>query len=479
MPRAPSTSAPSTRVKQSKHVMLTYSQASPLTKEECHEQVLACLENRRQNAARHERVITCQEQHKDEGIHFHVMVTFASRTLLKPEHVTFKLHNKTYRPNLSSRRSISDMQQYVTKEDQEPLCYGVSLVELMDEVRARKNKTAVFCEKVLREGHISSKDVMANPKMLPRLHNIRQGLDEYKCLVREEKGKDGLIKQDSLEEVTLWQKHLIEKVQEQPHKRKIMWYWEGEGGAGKTLMACYLNTFHDAFLSTGGALRDVACAYQMERIVIFDMAKSAMLDHAFYSMIEDFKDGKPFSSKFNSRLKRCARPHVIVFSNQPPDLSMMTDRFSIVHLTGPLMEGKSPNTDPKMLELIGKTGQTVTSTNVSRGSESEETLEEAAEEEESSETIASQSVRSDDDDGLVDSEDEDFLDDDDGVVFNLKDALAELDSDDDGDYPALLRCDAIRQEDLDSDDEANSQNAGDDFIPSNNPLMDLECHEDD
>ena len=52
-----------------------------------------------------------------------------------------------------------------------------------------------------------------------------------------------------------------------------------------------------------------------------------------YETIEKGKDGKFFNSKYEGKLVRYARPHVLCFSNQPPDLSMLSaDRYNVIQL---------------------------------------------------------------------------------------------------------------------------------------------------
>ena len=54
------------------------------------------------------------------------------------------------------------------------------------------------------------------------------------------------------------------------------------------------------------------------------------IDH---ETIEKGKDGKVFNSKYEGKLVRYARPHVLCFSNQPPDLTMLSaDRYNVIQL---------------------------------------------------------------------------------------------------------------------------------------------------
>ena len=64
---------------------------------------------------------------------------------------------------------------------------------------------------------------------------------------------------------------------------------------------------------------------------MFDLARSH--EDIDYETIEKGKDGKFFNSKYEGKLVRYARPHVLCFSNQPPDLTMLSaDRYHVIQL---------------------------------------------------------------------------------------------------------------------------------------------------
>jgi hypothetical protein len=428
--------------------------------QECFDHVLDCLSRKR--GARHTRVICSEEHHANGGKHFHVVISFEKRTLLKPDHFKFTLRSVTYRPNMSSRRTVKDATRYVCKEDKNPLLDGITQDELNDEIKAKENHTTAFYEQCLRTGKITKEQVMNCPKILPKLSQVEQGLRTFNSISRQESNMKDIQEQDKLEEMYAWQAGVVDIVNGTPDQRKIHWYWSEEGGMGKTSMALYLDSFHDTFYCTGGSMRDLACAWQQQRIIIFDMTKSSVLDDDFYSNLEQFKNGAVFSSKYNSGMKRSVRPHVIVFANTAPDATKMTDRFITTELRqGTLHFTKVPNSDPKMTAVFGTANQPVTSqiqTSQNSSTSSNEDENEDDEDDES-ETLRTETPSQEDD--LYDSDDDFF------------DYGTEWES-----GIALVRCDAIRQEDLDSNDEATSQNAGEDHLPPVNDLTDVMASED-
>lgn len=133
--------------------------------------------------------------------------------------------------------------------------------------------------------------------------------------------------------------------------REIFWFWEPRGNWGKTKLAMHMVDYMGALL-VGGAKKDALCAVAAvvkERgvpIVIFDLPRGEKPD---YRAIEAIKNGIFFSAKYESGMCRFNRPHVIVFSNQPPDLrdrdgeeTLSPDRWKIEPLSGSDQRSSTP-----------------------------------------------------------------------------------------------------------------------------------------
>lgn len=126
-----------------------------------------------------------------------------------------------------------------------------------------------------------------------------------------------------------WQLDLSTRLSEPPSPRAVHWRWERHGNVGKSFFA--LNHQPErTFIITGGKHADIHYAYGYQSIVVFDWARCAQ-DIFPYGLVEQFKNGYFFSTKYESREKRFVVPHVVVFANFPPDETQMSeDRWDIV-----------------------------------------------------------------------------------------------------------------------------------------------------
>lgn len=68
-------------------------------------------------------------------------------------------------------------------------------------------------------------------------------------------------------------------------------------------------------------------------IFLFDIPRGQMT-YLQYSVLESMKDRMIFSPKYESSFKILrSTPHVIVFSNEAPDMNAMsTDRFKVINV---------------------------------------------------------------------------------------------------------------------------------------------------
>lgn len=116
-----------------------------------------------------------------------------------------------------------------------------------------------------------------------------------------------------------------------PDPRKIFWVYDPVGGTGKSYLAAYLNDSFGAYVVTGGKGADVfhSFAKQPSRVVVIDVPRTG--DVGDFCMLENFKNGRAFSSKYDSRVLRFAKPHVFVFANFQPDRSKFSaDRLVLI-----------------------------------------------------------------------------------------------------------------------------------------------------
>lgn len=115
-----------------------------------------------------------------------------------------------------------------------------------------------------------------------------------------------------------WQAELYDELTlTEPHPRRIIWYIDDLGGAGKSTFASMFCVRNKSAVRFGaGKMADVAFSYQGERVVFFDIPRAHQDLFAVCSVMEDLKNGNIFSSKYESATKRFPPPHVVVFANE-------------------------------------------------------------------------------------------------------------------------------------------------------------------
>jgi len=158
-------------------------------------------------------------------------------------------------------------------------------------------------------------------------------------------GKDGKVHTnmdiiiDELDGVELydWQKEIVEIINGPVDTRKIHWYWEPNGGVGKSTFFRHLCIQDSGVYVLGGSAKDaknaLASMKKKPHTVIFNNTKSQE-EPLTYSGIEDIKDACFFSAKYESGMVLMNKPHIIVFSNEPPNESKMTKNRFIIRRIG-------------------------------------------------------------------------------------------------------------------------------------------------
>lgn len=145
---------------------------------------------------------------------------------------------------------------------------------------------------------------------------------------------------DPLDGKTLYgfQKEILELIDRVPDERSIHWYWSYKGCIGKTSLCKHLCMKHNAII-VGGRHLDAyyaICQRKLKKLpinlVVFNVPRSKGNDIS-YEGIEGIKDGLFCSTKYESQMCVYNPPHVIVFANMAPDLSMLSpDRWVVKNL---------------------------------------------------------------------------------------------------------------------------------------------------
>lgn len=138
-----------------------------------------------------------------------------------------------------------------------------------------------------------------------------------------------------------WQKEIIDIIKNKPDARKIYWYCDDRGGAGKSELCRYLCLNHKAILLAGkcadmkyGIVKYIEKHNGIApKIILIDLPRTFNNDYLSYSGIEEIKNGMFFNTKFESDMIIFNRPHIFVFSNTKPEVdSLSLDRWIIKNI---------------------------------------------------------------------------------------------------------------------------------------------------
>jgi len=127
---------------------------------------------------------------------------------------------------------------------------------------------------------------------------------------------------------------LATRLAEPAESRKILFVIDPAGNTGKSWFVDYFASTHDEVqILSHGRREDLAFAIdERKSIFFFDLPRSAG-EFLPFILLEQLKDRRIFSNKYESRVKKLtAIPHVVVFMNEYPDMSKLSaDRYDIVY----------------------------------------------------------------------------------------------------------------------------------------------------
>jgi len=132
-----------------------------------------------------------------------------------------------------------------------------------------------------------------------------------------------------------WQIEIEKLCETEPDDRKIYWFWESQGGIGKSQFIKYMVVKYKSLLCQGGKHTDIInlvfnCNMDETNTVFFDIPR-ANKGHISYSSLECIKNGMVCNTKYETGVKVFNTPHLIVFANFPPDdeSQLSNDRWII------------------------------------------------------------------------------------------------------------------------------------------------------
>lgn len=138
-----------------------------------------------------------------------------------------------------------------------------------------------------------------------------------------------------------WQKKIVDLLTTVPNDRTINWFWEANGGIGKTALQKWIVCHCGASLMLAGKSADMKfgiCSYienhdgEVPRNILINVPRDDF-NKISYAGIEEIKDGLFFSGKYKGAMCCFASPHILVFANHPPQVERLSaGRWNIVEL---------------------------------------------------------------------------------------------------------------------------------------------------
>lgn len=129
-----------------------------------------------------------------------------------------------------------------------------------------------------------------------------------------------------------WQQLLYTDLERQVDLRKITFVVDLKGNTGKSWFCDYVRlTKSGVQILTPGRKIDMAYEFHCSTKILFmDAPRSKQSDFLLYDFLEDLKNGRVFSTKYESRMKYFDPPHVVVMMNEHPDMTKLSeDRYDV------------------------------------------------------------------------------------------------------------------------------------------------------
>jgi len=131
-----------------------------------------------------------------------------------------------------------------------------------------------------------------------------------------------------------YQQGLADILDQPPNPRKIIFVVDPVGNSGKSWFANNYFRSHPEFtqILSIGKRDDLAFAIDERNHVFFIDLPRSTSEYLQYSILEQLKDGRVFSTKYESRVKWLVNDaHVIVLMNEYPDMTKLSqDRYELI-----------------------------------------------------------------------------------------------------------------------------------------------------
>lgn len=136
-----------------------------------------------------------------------------------------------------------------------------------------------------------------------------------------------------------WQQKILDLIKTEPDKRKINWFYDYDGNIGKSYLYKYISLINKGVIICDGKKDNVFNQINTliteliePEIIIMDIPRYN-LEFINYGTIEQIKNGFLYSGKYEGNKCIFSIPHIIIFSNQPPDYNKWSkDRYNVIEL---------------------------------------------------------------------------------------------------------------------------------------------------
>lgn len=133
-----------------------------------------------------------------------------------------------------------------------------------------------------------------------------------------------------------WQQQLAQDLDLDPDDRTVVFVVDHEGGKGKTWFCKWFcrDRMDSVQLLRIGRRDDIALTIKEGKSIFLIDVPRSQSEFLQYSILEQLKDGLVFSPKYESRMKHIGKCHVVVFMNEHPDMTKLSnDRYHLIVLS--------------------------------------------------------------------------------------------------------------------------------------------------
>jgi len=180
-------------------------------------------------------------------------------------------------------------------------------------------------------------DLIPEKIMVQHYRYYRLLRDEERVANERELAEQAILNEWQSYTMKPYQKYILEKLEEPANCRDILWVYDSVGGCGKSRFAAYLEVVKGCCSLTPGKLADLAHVMDYAPTYIMDIPRCTG-EAVSFAFIENLKNGKIVSGKYQGANRLFRIPHFVVLSNaRPPESTESTgfsiDRIKIIKIT--------------------------------------------------------------------------------------------------------------------------------------------------